>query len=84
MVYFNLESDCKDTQNFSQMKIQRQKYYSDAVFLTLDFHFILSHLHPFPYLLWRWGRSFSPLSAPLFSVYHQCFSEPDGPKIRIQ
>lgn len=32
MMYFNLESDCKDTQNFSQMKIQRQKYYSDAVF----------------------------------------------------
>lgn len=38
MVYFNLESDCKYTQNFSQMKIQRQKYYSDAVFLTLDSH----------------------------------------------
>ena len=30
MVYFNLESGYKDTQNFSQMKIQRQKYYSDA------------------------------------------------------
>lgn len=34
MVYFNLESGCKDIQIFSQMKIQRQKYYSDAVFLT--------------------------------------------------
>lgn len=77
MMYFNLESDCKDTQNFSQMKIQRQKYYSDAVFLTLDFHPILSYLHPFPYQLWRWGRSFSPLSAPLFSICHQGFSKPN-------
>ena len=77
MVYFNLESDCKYTQNFSQMKIQRQKYYSDAVFLTLD-----SHL--FPYHVGRWGRCLSPLSAPLFSVCHQCFSKPDGLEIRVQ
>ena len=83
MMYFNLESDCKDTQNFSQIKIQRQKYYSDAVFLTLGFHPILSYLHPFPYQLWRWGRSFPPLSAPLFPIYHQGFSEPDRLEIGV-
>jgi hypothetical protein len=43
----------------------------------LDFHPVLSHLHPFPYQLWRWGRSFSPLSAPLFSICHQGFSKPN-------
>lgn len=84
MVYFNLESDCKYTQNFSQMKIQRQKYYSDAVFLTLDSHPFLSYSHPFPYHLGRWGRCLSPLSAPLFSVCHQCFSKPDGLEIGVQ